>query len=301
MLNKRPIILNCFGGGGSSMLVNMLISHPRVCISSGETHKVFKPGTPFDQRIRMKKLLLYDLPIRFAARQDIFDHRLMQERKPVPMYLQRYIDRILFEGRFTAMIDSHNLYQYEGVEYTREELRKCRLLTKGLDGIIFMVDTFREMYPDAVFFGLVRNGLAACEGRTRRGRSAEAFGHVYHAVAGKMLSLEKEMPNFHLFKYEDMVAKPLEFLDRLYELAGLEKNEVPKIRLLSRPITDKDGQRVILKGGDRQVVWYTYDELRGYIRTDINENQIKQLSPADRSAFLSVAGPMMERLGYPTV
>ena len=80
MLNKLPIFLNCFGGGGSTMLVSLLVSNVNVCISSGETHKVFKPGTRFDAGwLGIKKRFFYDYPIRMLAGQDIFGKNLLEE------------------------------------------------------------------------------------------------------------------------------------------------------------------------------------------------------------------------------
>src|SRR5262245_593262 len=110
MLNVRPIFLNCFAHGGSGLLVNFLISHPYVCISSGETHKVFKPGTDFDKGLgRIKKRFFYDYPIRLVAGEDIFNPKnLKPRRKAVPPFLRNYIDRILYRGRFDAMVPTHN-------------------------------------------------------------------------------------------------------------------------------------------------------------------------------------------------
>lgn len=42
MLNKKPLFINAFARGGSNILMNLLMSHPGVCVSNGETHKVFK-------------------------------------------------------------------------------------------------------------------------------------------------------------------------------------------------------------------------------------------------------------------
>jgi len=300
MLNEQPIFLNCFGGGGSTTLMSLLISHPDVCLSSGETHKVFKPGTRFDAGwLGIKKRFFYDYPIRLLTGQDIFSRRLLVERKHVPLYLQRYIDQILYQGRFLVRIESHNLYKSEGVEYTYDELAQCRLLTKSLDGTIFCVNMFREMYPGAMFFGLVRNGLALCEGRTRRGGSAERFAYVFNAVVNKMLILSTEMDNYHILRYEDMVLNPLNFMQRVYTLARLDRSKVAKVRMESRPVMGADGTRSLLRGSLKRLYWYTYDELRGYIRTDVDDNQIRQLSPMNRKTFLSLAGGTMERLGYP--
>jgi len=199
------------------------------------------------------------------------------------------------------MVETHNLLQYEGVEYTHEELAKCRLLTKGLNGLVFTADLFAEMYPEAVFFGLLRGGLPLLEGRIRRGQRAEHFGQEYKAVVSKMLDLQDKMPNYHVVRFEDMVTDPVGFIKRIYECAGADLNEVKKVRLMARPITQKDGQREItMKGGYRQVRWYAVDELKDFIKPNINKNQEKLLKPEDKQQFINIAGEAMERAGYLT-
>lgn len=300
MLNKRPIFINAFARGGSNILMNLLLSHPDVCLSDGETHKVFK-GTKWESPTRRwQKRVMFELPIRVLTRQNLFGPNSLQPRKPVPESVKKVIDRILYQGRFHAMLATHNLYKFEDVRYTREELANCRLLTKGLNGTVFTVDMFGEMYPDAVFFGLVRNGLAVCEGYVRRGRSAEQTGRIYKTVVQKMLQLEDEMPNYHLIRYEEMVRDPLAVIRRVYELADLDFSQVPKIRLQSKQVTTADGRHELLKGQDRQVFWYAPNDLQNHIRSDVNENQIRKLDVESRRAFLSQAGAAMRELGYAT-
>jgi hypothetical protein len=299
MLNKQPIFINAFSRGGSNMLVNFLLSHPEVCISSGETHKVFKPGTRFDKGwLRVKKRLFYDLPIRLLIGQDIFYPNLVEPRKTVPQYLRRYIDQILYHGRFQARIQSHNLYKSEDQLYTDQELAKCRLLTKGLNGIVFTVDMFREMYPDATFFGLVRNGLAVCEGRVRRGYPAERFAHDYKLIVERMLQYQKEMPNYHIVKFEHLLSSPLEVLKDIYDKAGLDFNQVKKIRLESKATMDSSGNHQLNKGYDRQVFWYPPGQISDHIKPNVNENQIKNMDSKLRDQFLSISGDIMEKIGY---
>ena len=291
--------MNGFARGGTNLLVNLLISHPGVCISSGETHKVFKPGTRFDKGwLRIKKRLFYDYPIRILAGQDIFNAHGYETRKKVPDYLKNYIDKIFYHGRFIANIESHNLYQYEGVKYTREQLAECRLLSKGLDGITFTAELLNEMYPDATFFALVRNGLAICEGRTRRGYPVEKMGHNFNAVVDKMFSNREKLPNYHIVRYEDMVSNPQQFMTNLYQIAGIDFSDIKKVRLESKAVMDKEGKHKLMKGHDRQVFWYEFDKLHEHIRSDINENQIKQLDQKTKDIFLSIAGDNMKKLGY---
>lgn len=300
MLNKSPLFVHAYHRGGSNMIMNLLLSHPDICLSNGETHKVFK-GTEWDPLIRkIKKKLLYDAPINLLSQQNLFFPRNYKPRKQVSDPLKNHIDRILYKGRFIAMIDTHNRFKSEELEYTKEELAKCRLLTKGLDGLVFTVDMFDQMYPDAVFFGFVRNGLAVCEGFVRRGMKAEEIAHMYKKVARKIIDSTAKMENYHMFFYEDMVKDPLEFMRKVYLVAELDIKQVPKIRLQSKGVMQADGKRIHLKGKDRQVFWHDKNGLRDFIKTDINENQIKQLKAQDKNKFLSIAGDVMEELGYST-
>lgn len=298
LLNKQPIFINAFARGGSNILMNLLLTHPDVCISSGETHKVFK-GTKWDHSWRkIKKRLLYDYPIRILTGQDLFGVELLADRKPVPEFVKKYIDRILYEGRFIANLSTHNQYKYPGIEYTYNELEKCRLLTKSLNGTVFTVDLFSEIYSDATFFGLVRNGLAVCEGHLRRGYTAEYAGNLYARVSQKMFDKSRLLENYHLVTYEEMVEDPHQFMLQLFKIARLNPDIVQKVRLQSKKIMNSKGERSRIAGKNREVIWYSPDELKNQIKSDVNKNQIKQLSVKDKKIFLSIAGDVMDELGY---
>ena len=63
---------------------------------------------------------------------------------------------------------------------------------------------------------------------------------------------------------------------------------------------DRDGSRKYTFGGgqDRERCWFTKDQLSACLRSDVNQNQIAQLSLADKKAFLKQAGYSMDALGY---
>ena len=171
-------------------------------------------------------------------------------------------------------------------------------MTKSLDGLVFTFDMFDSMYPDATFLSLVRNGLAVCEGFVRRGVNAESVGHLYRTTVRKMINSSKESDKYHLFLYEDMVKDPLEFMSVIYGAAELNTEPVQKIRLQSKGIMQADGKRIHIKGKDREVFWHDKTDVHNFVKSDINDNQIAQLKPKDRDKFLSVAGDVMEELGY---
>ncbi len=298
MLNKRPIIINAFARGGSNIIMNFLLSHPEVCISSGETHKVFK-GTKWDSwQRKVKKRICFDFPIRLLTMQDLMGAKNYKERRMIPFFLEKYIDQILYFGRFTATLKTHNYFKSENVKYSKKDLYNCRLLTKGLNGIVFTTELFNKIYPDATFLALVRNGLAVCEGHIRRGYSAEKIGEYYNNVTKKMIYCSENMENYHLLKYEDMVRNPHEFMKKIYKHADLDIESVKKVRLQSKKIMSSSGERSRIKGKNRQVFWYEFSELGNTIKPNINKNQIKQLSSENMEKFLKITRQTMEKLEY---
>ena len=42
-------------------------------------------------------------------------------------------------------------------------------MSKNNNGLVFLSDVLREMYPDVVFFGMVRDPVALYESHNRRG------------------------------------------------------------------------------------------------------------------------------------
>lgn len=298
MLNKKPIFINAFARGGSNIIMNLLLTHSNVCVSAGETQKVFK-GTKWDTfGKKMKKRLYADMLVRIFTRQDFFSGECYQNRNSVPNFIKRHIDRTLYYGRFAAMIDTHNRFKFENIEYQNEDLAKCRLLTKGLNGIVFTANLFDEMYSDATFLALIRNGLAICEGYVRRGIPAEKAGEVFKKVVNEMSSLNSQLSNYFIVRYEDMVNNPFKFMKMIYEMAKLDIDDVKKVRLQSKKVMGDNGKRNLLRGFDRQVFWCNPDELGNHVRNDVNENQIKQLKNSDKEKFLKIAGKEMETLGY---
>jgi hypothetical protein len=299
MLNQAPIVVNGFTRGGTNMLMNLLLSHPEVCMPTGETHKVFKGRALGESMWRIiQKRICYDLPIRAAVRQDVFHPLLLEPREKVPVLVQRFIDRILYSEKLRARHEAHNGYKSEGVEYSQAEIAGSRLLCKSVNGVIYTTDMFQAMYPDAMFFGLVRNGLAVCEGQVRRGRTAEKFGIMYKRLVTKMLEDAARLENYHIIRFEDMISDPLRLLDKIYQLAGLSVNELQKVRLQLKPTLDRQGHHGLAGGYDRQVIWYDLDDLDSHFRPEVDDNQISQLAPGDREAFLRIAQVTMERLGY---
>ena len=293
MLNKRPIFLVGLSRGGSSILLHALRSHPDVCSPRGETNQVFygKPDEPLGTRV--SKILRY-VPVLLLQREHVFSPYRFEDRRPLSRRSMEIVDRVLFREKLLATDDTQNRYRAEGVEYTPEEVRASRILCKNLDGLVFTTHLFASMYPDATFFGLVRNGLAVCEGHVRRGSTAAAYGKLYAHACGRILADAGRVPNFHLVRYEDLASDPLTTMARVFRLAGLDASRVSKFRL----VVGNEGQEGRTGGTAGKLRWYTPEEFARTIDPGVDAEQIRKLSARDREAFLAEAGPLIEALGY---
>ena len=298
MLNHQAIFVNGFSRGGTTILTNLLASHPDVCLI-GETHHVFKGHRITDSPWRvLRKCLQHDAPILVGHGQDFFSPRLIKPRKPLSRWAQRRIDRILYREKLRSQHPLLNRYKSPDAEYTPEELEQGRLLCKNIDGMIYANDAFAEMYPDATFFGLVRHGLAVCEGHLRRGRPAAETGWRYQLLVDKMLHDARTLPRYRIMRFEDLIGNPWPTLQSLYAYAGLELDRIGELRMQVRRVMDAEGNHRLPGAPEWTVVWLRPTELPAYFQCDVDHNQIKRLSTSDRNAFLKQAGRAMERLGY---
>jgi len=295
MLNRAPIFVNGFSFGGTNMITNLLASHPEVCWLSGETHEVFysKPRKKMDKWIRR----FFYLPVQISAGSHVFGRECLDERGRLSVPMMRYIDLFFYIDKLST---DRNEYKSEDVRYLREEIKRCRFLAKNVNGVVLASSQFSQIYPDATFLALVRNGLALCEGYVRRGWRAEDAGRLYETVCQKVIQDSRTIQNYHIVRFEEMVSDPLGFMKKIYSFAGLEESRVEKVRLQAKKSMNEDGTRSYTFGGskDRETHWFTLEELRNYVRKGVNENQIDRLSPRDKETFLSQAKSSMELLGY---
>ena len=127
MLNHKPIIINGFSGGGTNIMMNIMLSHPDTAAPTGELHKVFKGGSKiYEKYIGRKsyKKYIYDMPIKLLSGQDIFRIDLFESRDIPNTVVMKYIDWILFREKQKAFHPSHNLFKNPGTFYTKDELKK---------------------------------------------------------------------------------------------------------------------------------------------------------------------------------
>jgi hypothetical protein len=295
MLNKKPIFIVGLSRGGSSILLNILRSHPDVCSPRGETQEVMYGKSNEPLLTRVAKVTRY-IPIMLRQREHLFSPHSYHERRPLSPFSISSIDHILFNEKSLATGDTQNRYKAEDVEYTAGEIQEARLLSKNIDGLVFTTPLFADMYPGATFFGLVRNGLAVCEGHIRRGSTASEYGKLYARVCGQLLSDSRRLDNFHLFRYEELTQDTLKTSERIFELADLDSGCVPKFRL----VVGNEGDRGRTGGSAVDLRWFSPQEFAETITPGVDEEQIQKLSSRSRDEFLQEAGDILNSLGYAT-
>ncbi len=291
MLNRQPIFINALAGSGSNLLWNLLQSHPEVCSPGLETHQLLCPGTAGP--LRGRALAALGCPPGF------FDRRALGPRAPLPRVAAAAVDTILFLAKLQTLRDPYNRFRAEGRPYTLGEVFRSRLVSKNLDGLVCCTPALLRAYPDATFFGLVRDPVALYDSYRRRGlaATAEAFARTYLVLARQLLSDAREHPRCHLLRFEELAADPAALVDRLYGLAGLARAPAQRVRLKVKPHLDACGDRAApLPAGTK--VWLGLDQLRGFIEPRINAFHGQRVSAAEQRAIRAGAGPVLAPLGY---
>lgn len=290
--STAPIILNGFQRGGTNILQNLITSHPHTAPLDRETSEIFY-GRSRDNLPGRALRRLATLPFWLTARQPYFAPDFLEGRRPLPGWVRGYVGLLIARHKQRSLPGDEN--PNRDPAWRGEE----RLVCKNVNGAAFTSVLFDRLYPQAVFVGLVRNGLAVCEGFVRRGFQAAEVGRMYEAVCQRMIADAAALPNYSLVRFDQILAGPYAFIQHLYPRLRLDLGQVNLFRLQAKKSMDASGKRAYAFGEqDREVHWFKPEELKGQLRGDVDDNQIQQLPPADREAFLTAAAPSMKYFGY---
>ncbi len=285
-MQQPPIFVNGFSRGGTTILMNLLASHPEVC-TVGEIHQLFKGSSVLDSATEiLRKAVFRDLPVILATGEDVFSPRKWQPRRQLGYFAQYLIRHVLRQALRGSVHDHLNRFKFAGTEYQTSEIANSRLLGKNLDGTTFLTDTFREIYPRANFVGIVRNGLAVCEGHVRRGRKAGDVGRLYRVVGEKILQDQASIPDYQLVHFEKLITNPLPQLQQIFRRLGLDPLEVKQVRQQARKTMNDQGEHRLNGVSEWEVCWLDFQELRASFDPQINDRQIRLLSQEIARIFL---------------
>ena len=278
--------------------MNLLLSHPDVVAPHGELHHVFKGGALNEKKMSgFYKKIFYDLPLKLMSGKDIFRRVSFWPRKIPNEIVLTYIDWILYREKQKATDESYNLWKNPANKYTKDEIADSRLTFKAHDGLVFCNDIFRKMYPDARFVAIVRNGFAVCEGHIRRGYSVEKAAMRF-TKTGEEIARNFSNPDYLCIKFEDILTEPLKSIQSIYIHCGLDINKCQYFRLQHKATVSANGKSILKGDYDRQLEWYTPDEINRYFVSDVNKNQISRLTADEINYLTKAIGPTMQKLNY---
>lgn len=292
-----------FQHGGTNIVLNLLRSHPEVCSPRGELQEVFK-GKGFPRRFKEPALVVVSklwhyLPILFEQKQEVFSLNLWDRRKTLTARAMRQIDSVLFAEKLKARGPTQNGYKAEGVRYTDEEINRSRLLCKNLGGLICLSRDLSQMYPDATFIALVRNGYALCEGHIRRGVALEKIARDYERGCQRMIADADSLPNYHIFRFEDLMESPRAVFEQIFHRADLDIGQIDKVRLENKKTIGKDGQHTYMhEQGQEGIIWYPIEKFMDHFKPDVNQHQVGRLTPEQKKQISVIASASLAHFSY---
>jgi len=276
-MNAGPIFLVGAARSGTTLLQYMLRSHPDISIPTGESHffiPYYRRRDEFGDLNESSNLrrLLHDI---YHARSTFFDEELHGTR--------------LDPDRFTKLLHA------QGVNSVPAVISAIFALNAAGEGkarwgdktpyYILHLDTLLEMFPDAQFIHIVRDGRDCALSMLERKRDLHIF-NTYHAaylwqryVAHGALFGRANPDIYKEIKYEDLLSQPENMVKDVCDFLHIEYSDAVinfkksggkgKTPLLTKPLQK-----------DNMEKW----------RTRMSSHQIK--------VFENVAGDMLRAKGY---
>lgn len=299
--NTTPphVILGCFSRGGSSLVWNLLASHPDLVSPGVETHQLFL-GRPGD-RSKMGRLGVHlrhavrggGLPRpRLASGHALPNSGLFSatnlSRREIPRSMHREVAETILVAptRVAPRVDSALVDGDDG--------SPRGVVLKSINGIVFLTPSLREILGSTRSVVLLRDPLALCESRLRRGTFSDPskFGLVFRTLVGEMRRQVHERPDTLVVCFEDLLENPIGFTRRLYGALGLDASRVTEVRLKSKTHVREDDEALRHRAGTHFTV--PLEELTSVIAPSVDNVQVARLSPEDRGRFERTAGSGLE-------
>lgn len=285
--NPRVIVVNGFRRGGTSIVWNILESHPQVCSPLRETGEIiYEDVLPW----------LPELPTKLILRTVLRNRALM--RLPLGAYFDEVIQNSLWTRKLGNFSDPDNRHKFDGVAYTAREVDEAVLCLKSVNWDTYLTEYFATYYPDTTFIGLMRNGYALCNGMIRRGDAAEKAGKVYRRIGERMIADQKKYPRYKLIRFEDVLKDPFAMATELYEFSRLNPARLDALRLKSKRVLSQRGEHETRFGEEDHKYWFDRDQIWAILDEQVNETQASFLSKEDRLTFERHAQPVLDYFQY---
>lgn len=259
-----PISLCCFGRGGSSILWNMVGSSPAVVMMRHEWHEAVFSGFQGVNRA-----------IRWANRRGLFRTVPSPAKAPLAQMAKRRVVADLRQDDFAAKTQAK------------------AMAVKVMDYNIWHLPVIEQGFGATRPVVFARNPLAQCESLMRSGLTVEEAADWYRDVATAMLWV-RDTYGASLFYFEDMVADPKSFAERLLRDLGLPMPKVYRLKQ-KRFGADRDPRHQVAVG--KEVVVPASD-LRDFIDPNVHDESIARLEAGERRIIIERTIEPARALGY---
>lgn len=261
----RPIVLACFGRGGSNLMFSALGSSDAVLRMEREWHEAV-----FDDLTWLRRAL------RRLSRRGIGLH-LGTGSGPPGRTIQTLVRR-----RVMGDVRPHPIWGERG---------PAHLVMKVMDYNIVRIPLIEASFTHGQVVCLTRGPLAQCESLMRSGLSVAAACDWYNDVAHSMADLPQGTIRV---RFEDFVRNPLQTLDlvflslRLSPCSAFEIKDKAfgQARTQSTDVTHAATRRL------------TRHELRDFVAPDVNTRAIARLPDRVQAEIKARTGAAAARLGY---
>jgi len=289
----RLIVIAGMSRGGTSLLWNIVQSHPQVIDTYYELNEIFGGKTD----------------IRPAEKSCIELEALCGLPLPAVRRLTR--TRLVRFARLSFEQDEFNREKRPGLRYSASEFPSLRICTKLVSSwetdplrkllrrndALKYLPLLRRTYAQVAVIFLVRNGLAVADGWGRRGAPVQTAASWYRHYVGCYEDYVSANPGQALIvRFEDILEDPFRLAARIYAEIGLETAPAQDLRIAVKPTIHAN--LAVANTTRKTKRWIDRHNWRDYIDVGINEAQIARMHPQQRQQFVSVTDDVMRKYGY---
>jgi len=266
--DPQPLLLFCFGRGGSNMVFSTLGSVPGTVIMEHEWHQ-----SVFEKSDWLKKVL------RRLARKEIgLDWG--QGTGPLSQWAQNVVRQ-----RMLAGLRTDAPWADDSPRYLVAKVMDYNIHRRALIGAAFG-QSIRSVV-------LTRAPLPQIEGLTRSGQSLEAACRWYNDIATPMAAV-LDQPGTHHIRFEDLIADPVQILEGMLSAFDLE----PASRYYLKNKTFGAARDVNTDVKSAPYTFVERDELPQFVSAEVNQKAVARLSEAQKAEIIARTETAARALGY---
>lgn len=246
-MEHRYIFITGVTNSGTGFLRFLMTPHPKISMLQKEGQHYCKI-LPSDHKFKLKRRL-------FALYPEVY------------RWEKKHLDKI-------------------NVSVIKNKFRKKWDLSKPILGEksphhMVRLEFWSEVFSPAKFICIVRNGFVVAEGIRRRRDHDIAECASHWNKAHEVMLEDSPKVDLHIVKYEDLVSRPQEEMDKIFDFLEVESINIKKNKSIPR-------QNIMGKSK-----FYSLNNAPSF-----NEESMKRLSEDDKDAILKAARPMLEHFGY---